>query len=180
MEKEETFIKRENNRQLFDKRLIIEIVKEIEEGQPRRVAIAAHGMSISALNGWMNLYGSPDYHAKKKRRYSPSEKRSVIRSVEGGMSIKEAQVSFGISNVAVVREWVRTFKKENSDLSFNNSSQPMAKPSNKKETEEVEVLKRALAEAELKVKALDTLIDIAEEQLKIDIRKKSGARQSPK
>jgi transposase len=96
------------------------------------------------------------------------------------MSIKEAQVSFGISNVAVVREWVRTFKKENSDLSFNNSSQPMAKPSNKKETEEVEVLKRALAEAELKVKALDTLIDIAEEQLKIDIRKKSGARQSPK
>ena len=33
-------------------------------------------------------------------------------------------------------------------------------------------------EAELKIKALNTLIDVAEEQLKIDIRKKSGARQS--
>jgi transposase len=41
-------------------------------------------------------------------------------------------------------------------------------------------LKRALQEANLKIKALDTIIDIAEEQLKIDIRKKSGARQSSK
>jgi hypothetical protein len=32
----------------------------------------------------------------------------------------------------------------------------------------------------LKLKALNTLIDVAEEQLKIDIRKKSGARQSSK
>ena len=35
-----------------------------------------------------------------------------------------------------------------------------------------------LQEAELKVKALNTLIDIAEEQFKISIRKKPGARQS--
>ena len=39
-------------------------------------------------------------------------------------------------------------------------------------------LEKALQEAELKIKALNTLIDVAEEQLKIDIRKKSGARQS--
>jgi len=35
-----------------------------------------------------------------------------------------------------------------------------------------------LEEAELKVKALNTLIDVAEEQFKIAIRKKAGARQS--
>jgi hypothetical protein len=39
-------------------------------------------------------------------------------------------------------------------------------------------LQKALREAELKIKALNTLIDVAEEQLKIDIRKKSGAKQS--
>jgi transposase len=41
-------------------------------------------------------------------------------------------------------------------------------------------LQKALEEAELKIKALNTLIDVAEEQLKIDIRKKSGAKQSSK
>ena len=39
-------------------------------------------------------------------------------------------------------------------------------------------LQKALQEAELKIKALNTLIDVAEEQLKISIRKKSGAKQS--
>jgi transposase len=43
-----------------------------------------------------------------------------------------------------------------------------------------EALQKALEEAELKLKALNILIDVAEEQLKIDIRKKSGARQSSK
>ncbi|MBK7245556.1 MAG: hypothetical protein IPH98_17230 [Saprospiraceae bacterium] len=41
-------------------------------------------------------------------------------------------------------------------------------------------LEKALEEAELKIKALNTLIDLAEEQLNIDIRKKSGAKQSLK
>ena len=37
--------------------------------------------------------------------------------------------------------------------------------------------KKALEEAELKIRALNTMIDMAEEQLKIEIRKKSGAKQ---
>ena len=51
---------------------------------------------------------------------------------------------------------------------------------NKKKLDKVPTpaLQKALEEAELKIKALNTLIDVAEEQLKIDIRKKSGARQS--
>lgn len=41
-------------------------------------------------------------------------------------------------------------------------------------------LRQQLAEAQLKIAALNTLIDVAEQQLKIDIRKKHGARQSGK
>ena len=48
------------------------------------------------------------------------------------------------------------------------------------EETDLRALKKALEEANLKIKALDTMIDIAEEQLKINIRKKSGARQSSK
>lgn len=39
-------------------------------------------------------------------------------------------------------------------------------------------LKKALELAMLKVAGLETMIDIAEDQLNIDIRKKSGAKQS--
>ncbi|MNF06951.1 hypothetical protein D3C87_1991320 [compost metagenome] len=51
---------------------------------------------------------------------------------------------------------------------------------NQSENKELQALQKALMEANLKIKALDTMIDIAEEQLKIDIRKKSGAKQSSK
>jgi transposase len=43
---------------------------------------------------------------------------------------------------------------------------------------EKEALKKALEDAQLKISALNTLIDVAEDQFKIKIRKKAGARQS--
>ena len=42
---------------------------------------------------------------------------------------------------------------------------------------EVKQLQAALRKAELHNKLLNAIIDIAEEQLKIDIRKKSGAKR---
>lgn len=95
------------------------------------------------------------------------------------MTTREAQVSFGLKHTAIVRQWIRDSKQENNELSLNNSI-TMAKQSDKKESDEVKALQQALAEAQLKIQALNTMIDIAEEQLEITIRKKSGARQSPK
>jgi transposase len=46
------------------------------------------------------------------------------------------------------------------------------------EQERIKMLQQQLADEKLKVAALNTLIDVAEEQLKINIRKKPGARQS--
>ena len=54
--------------------------------------------------------------------------------------------------------------------------------SNKKDTTpnnaDVKALQKALEDAQLKILALNTLIDVAEEQLQINIRKKPGAKQS--
>ncbi len=44
--------------------------------------------------------------------------------------------------------------------------------------EEIAKLKEALELATMKVAALETLIDVAEDQLNIDIRKKPGSKQS--
>lgn len=179
-EKESLYLKRERKTQYFDKRLIKEIVKAVEGGMPRKQAVALHGMTKGTLGEWMRMYGSAGYQALKRKVYTPSEKRSIIRAVESGMTPREAQISFGIQSAGTVRTWVREAKQENTELSLCKSTTPMAKQSQNEESDEVKALKKALAQAELKVKALDTLIDIAEEQLKIDIRKKSGARQSPK
>jgi transposase len=179
MEQKEKKVLRENKRQFFDKRLIKEIVKAVEDGMPRKEAVALYGMSPVTLGEWMKLYGSTAYHLNKRKVYTASEKRSVLRAVESGMSIREAQISFGIKGGRTIGAWIREAKQENTDLSLCNT-QPVAKQSEKRDSDEVKALKKALAEAELKVKVLDTLIDIAEEQLKVDIRKKSGARQSPK
>jgi hypothetical protein len=46
--------------------------------------------------------------------------------------------------------------------------------------ERIKQLESDLRMSKLKVEALETMIDIAEDQLKIDIRKKSGTQQSKK
>jgi hypothetical protein len=53
-----------------------------------------------------------------------------------------------------------------------------AHPLSPKEDPEKKALQKALEEAQLKIKALNTLIDVAEDQFKIPIRKKPGAKQS--
>jgi TolA-binding protein len=46
--------------------------------------------------------------------------------------------------------------------------------------QDLKALQQQLQEAQLKIAALETMIEIAEKQFKIEIRKKPGAKQSPK
>ena len=96
------------------------------------------------------------------------------------MSAEQAHITFNISSASLVRDWIREYKEDNTELSVCKSIEVAKKTAETSEELELKALKKALQEANLKIKALDTMIDIAEEQLKIDIRKKSGARQSSK
>ena len=46
------------------------------------------------------------------------------------------------------------------------------------ESERIRQLERALEDANLKILGLETIINVAEKDLKIDIRKKPGTKQS--
>jgi transposase len=175
-ETEFTFRSRTGNKQSFDKRLISHIVDLIKQGVPRKNIMEEYGVSSTTLVRWMHGYNSI---AVARKRYSTAEKRSVVRAVESGLSLKEAQIAFKVSSPGIIRRWMEDFKKENTELSASRPIE-VAKTTDTSEDSEVKALKMALQEANLKIKALDTIIDIAEEQLKIDIRKKSGARQSSK
>lgn len=163
----------------YDVRLIKEIVQAVEDGTPRLVLLRQYGFSECTLSRWMNKYGSAAYQQNRPRVYKASQKRSVLRAITSGMSISEARISFGISSSSTIRNWIREESDKNCDLSLINSD-AMTRQVKQKDSDEVKVLKAALAYAELKNKALNTLIDVAEEQFKIDIRKKPGARQSQK
>jgi len=176
-ETEVIFSERSGKQQKFDKRLIAHVVGLVEHGVPRRDLIKEYGMAECTLIDWIQRYGS---NLQKRKKYTTAQRRAVVRSVESGMSVKQAQIAFKISYPSVIRGWMKGFKEENDDLSLIKAEDMAKKTVDPSDNTELKALKKALEEANLKIRALDTMIDIAEEQLKIDIRKKSGARQSSK
>ena len=176
---QEFYCVREHKQSRYDKRLILKVVREVEAGLPRKEANRIYGLGKSTLHGWMQDYGSPNYQQNiKRQRYSNLQKRTIVTAIEQGrMTIKEAQSAYKVKTEKLIRNWLTQYKAEKVELCIVTEP-AMAKKSQPISAAQAEALQKALEEAEMKIKALNTLIDVAEEQLKIDIRKKSGARQS--
>lgn len=173
------YLERKTSKSRYDSRLIMKIVKEIESGVPRKAIELKYGVAHGSLRTWVQRYSSAGYHPAVRKVYTTSEKRSIVRAVEGGMSVGEAVIVFELSCRSLIRNWMLKFKAENAEISISNPIE-MAKKTTDTSAAEIKALRQALSEANLKIKALDTLIDVAQENLKIDIRKKPGARQSAK
>ena len=118
------------------------------------------------------------------RRISIDFKRKVVLEVLSGNLTKEAaRRVYDIRGKSAVTDWVRRFGPEFSHLgSPDLSLQPMSKPKNIATTEELQAeidrLKRKLEDERHKAGLYKTMIEIAEERFNIEIRKKSGAKQS--
>jgi transposase len=170
------FTNRKSKHHIFDKRLIQFIVDQVVQGVPRQDLISEYGMSYSTLGVWFKQYGP----GPVRRAYSVSQKRSVVRAVTSGMSYEQAKITFNLSSASLVRKWVKSFKENNADLLISNTFDLEKNNAPIPQQSEEKALRKALEESNLKILALETMIDIAQEQLNINIRKKSGAKQSPK
>lgn len=128
---------------------------------------------------------------KKRGRISKAFKREVaIEYVQGGVTLKELALKYNLPNLATVTNWVRCYltpqEIENKCLTLQSESskeEPMAKqeptlkdPMIDALEKRIQDLEKLLKHSQLKNRALETMIDIAEEQ-GIQIRKKSGAKQ---
>ncbi len=180
MDKKMKFLDREKKQSHYDKRLILEVVKLIEEGMPRKEVNRMYQLGPSTLNTWMRKYGSSTYQSGKRRSFSPLEKSKILAEIEQGrLTMSEAQKKYKISSEGTIRSWLYKSKQENPTFcQLMNKSMGEGNQKASSDTGEIQSLQKALEEANLKIKALNTMIDIAEEQLKIDIRKKSGTKQS--
>ncbi len=116
---------------------------------------------------------------KKDNYYSDEFKKSVVKEVLSGLLRKdEARRKYGIKGKSAILDWIRKFDTAESPQMRKRRQQ------NSDKTEELEAQnKRLKAELELerlRTLSLNVMIDMAEEQFKIPIRKKSGAKQLKK
>jgi len=183
MKKEEEGLKggRFVNSGHFHPRLRQELIKEIEAGTPRSVIAYQYGVSRAAISKWMRRDSSQEYKAKQQGTcFTDVEKISIVRQVEQGtLTPYAARQTYGLSGNAL-NKWLKASLKENVELVVHDPFEMKDKPEDRPglQDPEKEALKKALEEARLKISALNTLIDVAEDQFKIRIRKKAGARQS--
>lgn len=114
-----------------------------------------------------------------KKEFSVSERKWIVREIlSGRMNNAEAYElirNITTSPVTMLVNWKKIYKPE---ISFTLPAMT------EKERQKLEAaqkrmkeLEKQLEEAQMKNIALDTMIDIAEEQLKITIRKKFGPKQ---
>ncbi|HXB07480.1 MAG TPA: helix-turn-helix domain-containing protein [Puia sp.] len=160
----------------YDKLAVQKIVEAIEGGMRRRDVCDIYGLSRSTIRDWMKNYGSESYQVSKQGHLNNAQKRSMIRAIrEGRMTLKEAKLAYNMKSYTAILNLLRQ-EKENSDL--RGDMKPKANTAPGQEDAEKKALQKALEEAQLKIKALNTLIDVAEDQFKIPIRKKPGAKRS--
>ena len=125
---------------------------------------------------------------KSQQKYPNALKRKVAEEyLAGKFSYAIAAEEYGLANKLVAKEFVRWYRRNydiDAMLQQNKSSLPVnPEPEHGTSTDpasavDVAQLQKELAAAKLKITGLEALIDEAEKELHIDIRKKSGAKQS--
>jgi transposase-like protein len=112
-------------------------------------------------------------------RYETSFRRWLVSEVElGHMSISEASQRFNFDKLIFPGIFKRWMLKYSSKIHVAlQSMTPEELTELKKLQERIKELEKQLEAAQIKNVLTEVMIDIAEEQLKIDIRKKSGPKQ---
>lgn len=118
--------------------------------------------------------------------------QAVREYLEDGISYRELSKKYGVSRTTI-NKWVlvhqgiynlpRSHKQITYDLqqkTLGKKSKQIIKPDQSELEKKIAVLEKQLEWEKLKSHALDTMITVAERELKIDIRKKPGTKQSAK
>ncbi len=118
---------------------------------------------------------------KEVNYYTDEFKQKVINEVLNGLiSKEEARRRYGIRGKSAVLNWMRKFDASKTGYYMVRKKDSLSTKSREELEAENLRLKQELEEERLRNRALNVMIDIAERQFNIPIRKKRGARQSKK
>ena len=112
-----------------------------------------------------------------KNYFSESLKRAIVVEVQSGLINKEqARKKYGIKGKSSILNWIRKFEGSDTDsidMDYNKSDK-------RDLIKRIKELERQLEDEQIRSFGYSKMIDIAEEQLKISIRKKPDTKQSKK
>ena len=119
---------------------------------------------------------------KERRVFSDELKQQIIAKVESGkLSKEQARQVYQIKGKSAILYWMRKDAKSNHTFTVQTNNTMAAQDENTKELLlKIKQLERSLEDAELKAEGYSRMIDIAERELKISIRKKYNTKQSKK
>lgn len=111
------------------------------------------------------------------KRYSVSFKRHLVEEYESGSSMQALNRRYGVSH-ASLRKWIKQYGR----AGFRHQLMHIQKPEEKDRVQELEArvaaLEKALAQSQLDKLMLETIIEVAEEEegivLKKNIERKSS------
>jgi transposase len=115
-----------------------------------------------------------------QRQYSEEVKdEAILRVLFNGESTIDVAEAMEIHNVQTINLWVNAYRRKIQEGLITLA------PMTEKQKQDLHALQqrnkeleRAVKEANLMILALNSLIDVAEQDLKIPIRKKRGTKQS--
>ena len=150
------------------------IVAQIERGEltAAEAKVKYDILSPRTLKTWVVRFASdPDLDIRIKQQYNQSHRRQVAFGIASGKQNQQEAARENKVGIETIRVWIREFKAE---------TLTTAKRLPKRLPGEASTLQDAASQLkflQLKVIALETMIDIAEKQFDIAIRKKSGTKQ---
>lgn len=113
-------------------------------------------------------------------RYSISFKKQVVEELEKGSSYSYLQKKYDIRGAETIQRWVRSLGRDH----LLNKSVRIETMDEKRRLKELEEenrrLKMALADSIVANKMLETLIDVANDEYKTDLKKNFGNGLFPK
>ena len=113
-------------------------------------------------------------------QYSEQLKETaVFRILFGGEDVSQVIADLGIHSSYTLRGWVQVYRQK---IQTGLITLPAMKATNKQDVTALKQrnveLEQALQEANLLILALNTMIEVAEKELNVPIRKKSGTKRS--
>ena len=120
---------------------------------------------------------------KEISKYSEEFKWEVVQSVLSGRLSKEsARIAYGIKSNSAILYWMRKYSGNDDYRGTHSLTMSLPAMRDNKEYQElqdrIKQLEEELRRANLRADLWQKMIEVAEEQLKIDIRKKYGAQPS--
>jgi transposase-like protein len=112
------------------------------------------------------------------KRYSQAFKLQVVREYETGISIYELRQRYGIGGYETIKNWIKQYSRSgirSEKVVIQTVEDQLEVKAMKARIAELE---KALADAVIDNRMLNTTLEVASERLEIDLKKNFGKRSS--